>query len=196
MFGGTFDPIHIGHLHLAEWAREQLALDRVLFVPAAQPPHKLGFAVTEARQRLDMVGLAIAGNPAFDIATLEIDRAGVSFTADTLRELATSFPHDEWHLLIGADSLAEFPTWREPEEILRLAKLIIIPRHGSAIPPREQWATPLLAAAERVYLLDAPLLDISSRLLRRRVSEGKSIRYLVPAGVAAYINAQRLYRIH
>jgi nicotinate-nucleotide adenylyltransferase len=193
MFGGTFDPIHIGHLHLAEWAREQLSLDRVLFVPAATPPHKRGQGVTEAKHRLEMVEIALAGNSAFEIATLEIDRAGVSFTVDTLRELVNHCSDDEWFLLMGSDSLAEFATWREPVEILRLAQLIIIPRMGSEVPPRLQWPTPLAAAAERVRVIDAPLLDISSRLLRRRVSEGKSIRYLVPSGVAAFVGAHRLY---
>jgi nicotinate-nucleotide adenylyltransferase len=192
VFGGTFDPIHLAHLVLAEQAREQLRLDQVLFMPAFIPPHKMGRTLSPPKVRLEMAELAVAGHPNFEVGDLELRRTGPSYTVDTLRTLREQHPSAELFLLLGGDSLADFPTWREPREILSLAKLGVMKREGS--PPPEQptgWEAEL---AERVTFIEAPLLAISGTDLRRRVSEGRSIRYFVPAAVEAFINANKLYQ--
>jgi nicotinate-nucleotide adenylyltransferase len=192
VFGGTFDPIHLAHLVLAEQAREQLRLDQVLFMPAFIPPHKMGRTLSPPKVRLEMAELAVAGHPNFEVGDLELRRTGPSYTVDTLRTLREQHPSAELLLLLGGDSLADFPTWREPREILSLAKLGVMKREGS--PPPEQptgWEAEL---AERVTFIEAPLLAISGTDLRRRVSEGRSIRYFVPAAVEAFINANKLYQ--
>jgi nicotinate-nucleotide adenylyltransferase len=192
VFGGTFDPIHLAHLVLAEQAREQLRLDQVLFMPAFIPPHKMGRTLSPPKVRFEMAELAVAGHPNFEVGDLELRRTGPSYTVDTLRTLREQHPSAELFLLLGGDSLADFPTWREPREILSLAKLGVMKREGS--PPPEQptgWEAEL---AERVTFIEAPLLAISGTDLRRRVSEGRSIRYFVPAAVEAFINANKLYQ--
>lgn len=193
VFGGTFDPIHLAHLVLAEQAREQLRLDQVLFMPASIPPHKVGRTLSPSKIRLEMAELAVAGHPNFAVSDLELRRTGPSYTVDTLRTLREQHPEAEIFLLLGGDSLVDFPTWREPNEILTLAKLGVMKREGSPAPERATgWEAEL---AERVTDIEAPLLAISGTDLRRRVSEGRSIRYFVPAAVEAFIGAQKLYRV-
>jgi nicotinate-nucleotide adenylyltransferase len=188
VFGGTFDPIHLAHLALAERVRETLELDRVLFVPAAVPPHKLDAAITPGKLRLEMVEIAIASNPAFAADDLELRRSGPSYTVDTVRSLAQRHGGCEFFLAIGGDSLAEFPTWRDPAGILEHVRLAVIRRPGSPT------AVPAGIPADKVTFVEAPLLEIASRDLRARVAAGRSIRYLVPAAVEAFIRAHRLYR--
>lgn len=191
VFGGTFDPIHLAHLVLAEQAREQLNLDRVLFIPAAAPPHKIGRSISPAKTRLEMVELAVAGHPQFAVSDIEIKRTGPSYTVDTLRSLCVQYPAAALFLLLGGDSLVDFPTWREPKQILELASLAVVKREGSPIPDLPaDWEMDL---SNRLHFIQAPLLAISGTDLRRRVREGRSIRYLVPAAVAAFIESQRLY---
>ena len=192
LFGGTFDPPHLGHLVLAEWARARLRLDRVVFVPAGTPPHKRGRRLTDAALRLVLTQLAVRGNPAFTVSGFEARRKGPSFTVDTLRHFHARQPGARFYLLMGADSLADFPDWHEPAEIARLAKLVVAARTGAA----EAFGHALLPASARgrVVLLDNPLVAISSSALRARARAGRSLRYLVPDAVAAYVARHRLYR--
>ena len=192
LFGGTFDPPHLGHLVLAEWARTRLRLDRVVFVPAGTPPHKRGRRLTDAALRLVLTQLAVRGNPAFTVSGFEARRKGPSFTVDTLRHFHARQPGARFYLLMGADSLADFPDWHEPAEIARLAKLVVAARTGAA----EAFGHALLPASARgrVVLLDNPLVAISSSALRARARAGRSLRYLVPDAVAAYVARHRLYR--
>lgn len=189
IFGGTFNPPHIGHLLLAERVQESLSLDTVLFVPAAIPPHKVGEpSIAPNEHRVSMLLRAIQGNPQFDISTVEIDREGVSYTADTLRLLAQSYPGAELYLLIGADNLADFHTWREPEVICSLARLAVMHRAGfSADDVDPRWR-------KHVVAVRTPTIEISGTEIRRRIAEGKSIRYYVTPAVAEYIQEKGLYR--
>jgi nicotinate-nucleotide adenylyltransferase len=186
LFGGTFDPPHLGHLVLAEWARVALRLDRVTFMPAGAPPHKRGRPLSSAAHRLAMTRLAVRGNPAFAVSALEVGRVGPSFTVDTLRALGRRTPGARLFLLMGADSLADFPTWHEPGSIARLATLVVAGRPGPDAPPAH--------VPGRVVVLDNPLVDLSSSALRARARAGRSLRYLVPDAVAAYVARHRLYR--
>ena len=188
LFGGTFDPPHLGHLVLAEWARARLGLDRVVFMPAGTPPHKRGRRLTDAAHRLAMTRLAVRGNPAFSVSGLEARRVGPSFTVDTLQHFHARQPGARLYLLMGADSLADFPSWRGPGEIARLATLVVAARPGPADPAQGA------VARGRVVMLDNPLVAISSSALRSRVRAGRSLRYLVPESVAAYVARHGLYR--
>jgi nicotinate-nucleotide adenylyltransferase len=190
LFGGTFDPPHLGHLALAEWAREALALDRVVFMPAGSPPHKTRRTLSPVRQRLAMIRLAVRGTPAFVVSAHEARRGGPSYTVDTLRHLKRAYPGARLYLLMGADSLAEFETWREPGEIARLATLAVADRPGS----RRSHARPAGIPASRVVWLHNPALALSSSALRKRARQGISLRYLVPEAVAGYIARHRVYR--
>jgi nicotinate-nucleotide adenylyltransferase len=198
IFGGTFDPPHIGHLIVAQDAALALGLDRILFVPAAQPPHKQERVVSPAGVRAEMLAHAIAGEPRFALERLELERAGASYTIDTLRELRERDPATELTLLVGAGQYREFDTWREPEEIRRLARLAVLARDGRPGPGalERQAATGLPATTELepgVLSLAVTRVDISSTAIRRRVAAGLSIRYLVPEAVERFILEQRLY---
>jgi nicotinate-nucleotide adenylyltransferase len=190
LFGGTFDPPHLGHLALAEWARDQLALDRVVFMPAGNPPHKLGLARSSAARRLAMTRLAVKGNRAFSVSTIEADREGPSFTVDTLLALRQQTKGARIYLLMGADSLDEFHTWHAPEQILKLATLAVAARPGAGRASRRGRA----CSPHSIVPLDNPGIELSSSAIRARAREGKSVRYLVPDPVAAYIARHRLYR--
>ena len=197
VFGGTFDPIHLGHLILAEQARERLRLDEVLFLPAAAPPHKQSREITSGARRLEMVELAIAGNACFSASDLEWRREGLSYTVDTLRELRIERPDACLFLLLGADSLHDLPQWHQPEEIARLARIAVVERPGSPPIDVRALAPPLTdeqAAAVAEHLVPIPLIEISSTAIRQRAAAGRSIRYLVPPAVEAYIDAHGLYR--
>ena len=187
IFGGTFDPPHFGHLALAEWARVELALDRVWFVPAGQPPHKRAGTATAAPHRLAMTRLATRGNPAFRVSPLECRRRGPSYTVDTVRALARLHPGAKLHLLMGADTYATFGSWREPGAIARAATLVVALRPGARRGARGS------ANVRGVHWLENPGLDVSSSALRARAARGRSLRYLVPDAVARYIARHRLY---
>lgn len=197
LFGGTFDPVHYGHLLLAECCREQAALDEVWFVPAAASPFKQGAVQTSAQQRLEMLALAIGGHAQFRVSSLEIDRGGVSYTVDTLEELHRARPDDELFLLLGADALEDFPTWRQPQRICHLATLLVVRRPGWAEPDLARLAaiaSPSQLDAIRRGLVEMPQIDLSSRDLRRRVAAGQSIRYRTPRAVETFIASAGLYR--
>jgi len=195
IFGGTFDPPHFGHLALAEWARVELGLDAVWFVPTGVPPHKRARESSASRHRLAMTRLAARGNPAFRVSPLECSRRGPSYTIDTVRALARAHPGAELHLLMGADTYATFAGWREPEAIVRAATLVVAARPGAA--PEARGARPRAGARRvagaRVTWLANPGLDVSSSALRARAFSGRSLRYLVPDAVARYSERHRLY---
>lgn len=191
IMGGTFDPIHNAHLFIAEQAREQLGLPLVLFVPSAQPPHKLADPLTAAEHRLAMTELAVAGNGAFAVSRLELDRPGPSYTVETLRALRSSGV-SEPHLIVGADSVLEMGTWYQHEAIWREARVVAVARDGYDLDrlPRALGEE----RARQVLVVRAPLLDISSTDIRQRLRAGRSVRYLVPEVVEQYIMQQGLYR--
>lgn len=193
IFGGTFDPIHLGHLVIAEEARASLDLDGVLFIPARVSPFKLGQATACAEDRMRMVELAIADNPAFQASRLEIEREGPSYTVDTLRQLRALYgPQPELFLLMGTDSLATIASWYQAQELARLTRIVAYARPGVPLDLAElDRQVPGLAAVTR--LLDAVKLDISSTDIRSRVRAERTIRYLVPPTVEAYISQHGLY---
>ena len=188
LFGGSFNPPHVGHLAVAEGARDAASLDRVLWMPAATPPHKQDDDIPAAEHRLAMTRAATEDHPAFDVSDLELRRAGVSYTVDTLRTLRREHPDTEFLLLIGGDSLAQFHTWREPEAILDLAELLVYPRPGFDLSAVDE------AVRRRATILDRPLLDLSSTDVRGLLRAGRSARYLVPDAVLAYAGEHGLYR--
>lgn len=191
VMGGTFDPIHFAHLFVAEEARAQYQLDRVLFIPCGTPAHKSSGKVTPASHRLAMTQLAIASNPVFSCSLMEVKRYGISYTVDTLHHLQKQHPDAELFLIAGADILAEIQTWRQPDEIVRLCRLIVAERPGCCLGELCQ-ALPR-AYTERVLSLRTLHLDISSTDIRRRVREGRPIRYLTPDAVVEYIAVNKLY---
>ena len=197
IYGGSFDPVHYGHLLLAECCREQAALDRILFVPAAQSPHKLDSDPTPPNVRCEMVKLAIGGHEAFETSTLEVDRGGVSYTIDTLKKIAEQRGDASLFLLMGADTLFDFPKWKSPHEICELCSLVVVERPGSAAVSFA--ALDGIAAPERIaeferQVVHMPQIDISSTDLRQRVRGGRSIRFQMPRAVEEYIRATGVYR--
>jgi nicotinate-nucleotide adenylyltransferase len=197
VFGGTFDPIHLGHLILAEQCREQGELDQVWFIPAARPPHKLDRELTPFAQRVEMLNLAIAGNSAFKVEEIERDRPGPSYTADTLDGLRRQYPREDWRLLIGSDTLMDLPNWHEPARVIQQASLLVMVRTGHPV-PTEQALRTVFSETQlptlRLRVVQAPQIDISSRDLRRRASERRSLRYQVPRAVGCYISNKNLYQ--
>ncbi|MDB5352632.1 MAG: nicotinate/nicotinamide nucleotide adenylyltransferase [Planctomycetota bacterium] len=192
LFGGTFDPIHQGHLILAEACREALALDRVWFVVAGSPPHKPA-GRTPVGDRIEMARIATAGHPAFEVSEIEARGAGPNYSFETLEMIHRDRPEDDLFFLIGADSLADLPLWRRPDRIAELATIVVVNRPG--IDPAVLLSPPDLGPKARpIERVAIPPIGIASHDLRRRVAEGRSIRYLVPRGVEAYITEQRLYR--
>ena len=195
VLGGTFDPPHLGHLWLATLAADALNLDRVLFMPAAQPPHKAPHEVSRATDRLLMTRLAIAGNARFELCPIELERPGPSYTVDSLAELLRIEPPGTMlYLVMAADSLAAIDTWREPDRILELAEWVVGPRPDAVPPDRGALVDRFGSAADRIHLLDGPALAISSTGLRARVAAGRAIDYLVPRAVESLIAERGLYR--
>ncbi len=193
VFGGSFNPIHYGHLLLADEVVEALALDRVLFVPAAVPPHKSPAYLAPAEDRYEMVNLATAGHPTFAVSDVELRRAGPSYTVDTLTALG--IPRDELFLIVGSETFLDFLTWREPRRIAELARLVVVPRVGSVFDPASAAVQKVVREiGQEPLVVRATSLPISASDLRRRVREGRSIAYRVPDPVAAYIHARHLYR--
>jgi nicotinate-nucleotide adenylyltransferase len=190
VYGGTFDPVHLGHLVLAEQAREQLRLDEVWWIPCQISPHKTDRSLTAGRQRLEMLQLATAGHTGFRVLPVEIDRPGPSFTVETLSHLVGVHPQHEWWLLMGADSLRDFPLWREPERIVQLARIAAVNRGNQPPPSTEDFRRQF---GDRLDEVTMPGLDIAARDLRERMASGRSLRFLVPRAVETYIVQHRLY---
>jgi nicotinate-nucleotide adenylyltransferase len=193
ILGGTFDPIHLGHLVLASFAAEELELDRVLFMPAQTPPHKIGDVVSAVGCRVEMVRRAIEPDPRFELSELDLLGDKPSYTATLLERLRSLEPDASLVFLIGADSLRDFPTWHDPGRILELAQLGVARRPGALIDAPTMDALPGLR--ERTTVFASPLIDISSTAVRTRSAEGKSITWLVPTEVDRYIREHRLYRL-
>ena len=197
ILGGTFDPIHLGHLAAAEEAREALGLEAVLFVPAGAPPHKPDRRISMPAHRVAMVEAAIASNPAFRLSRVEVDRTGPSYAADTVEILADGIraagrEPDLWWIL-SAEAFAGLPSWRDPERLLAGCRMAVVPRPGAPVPDRAWVEKHVPGLGDRVVALDGPLLDISSTLIRDRAIAGRSVRYLVPDAVADYLEEHHLY---
>jgi nicotinate-nucleotide adenylyltransferase len=197
IYGGSFDPVHIGHLLVAETVRDQLKLDKILWIPAFQSPLKQNALPTDAKDRVEMLSLAIGGHPHFELDTREINRGGVSYTIDTIRTLQADQPGNEWFLVIGADSLIDLERWKEPAELCRLTMPVVVARGGMP-PPDFNYFTKFVdsarLAAIQKHRIVMPEIEISSRDLRLRTALGQSIRYQVPASVEAFIRNKQLYR--
>jgi nicotinate-nucleotide adenylyltransferase len=195
--GGSFDPVHFGHLLLAETCREQCGLDQVWFVPAAVPPHKQARLLAQAKDRVEMLRLAVAGNDALRVSTLEIERGGVSFTVDTLQAVAEAEPGAALFFLMGADSLRDLPNWRDPARICQQAIPVVVRRSGA---PEPDWSvlqgvvSPTRIEEIRRHQVKMPILELSSTRIREAVSQGRSIRFQTPRAVEAYISEHRLYQ--
>jgi len=193
ILGGTFNPLHLGHLICAQEAHLQLQLDRVILIPAAQSPHK-PFDEDDpgARHRLALCRLAVAGDRRFEVSSIEVERPGPSYTVDTLRGLHSLQADSELYLIVGGDVAAGLPTWREPEQVLSLAQLAVAKRRGTPRTSIEE-ALGSLSGGERTAFFEMPTIEISSTDVRRRVQSREPIRYLVPDAVAEYIDEHRLY---
>ncbi len=196
IMGGTFNPIHLGHLFLAEYAYDSLGLDQMLFMPSNHPPHKAQLEVVSSNHRLNMVKLAIQDNPHFIASDIELKRTGLTFTADTLRMLTRENSDTEYYFLVGADSFMKLQSWREPEAICKLCTLVAAGREQQSIIDLENQVTHLREQfGAKVILLDMPMIDISSGQIRDRIAARKSIRYYMPEVVASYIEENGLYHM-
>ena len=198
LMGGTFDPVHLGHLAIAEEAREALGLPRILFIPAAIPPHRPAASVSPAEDRAAMVALAIADNPAFELSRIELDRPGPSYTSDTVEALAArereAGREPDLTFILSAETLRDLPTWHAPERLLDACRIAVVPRDGYPAPDRAWLREQFPGREGRIDFLSAPRLEVSSTVIRDRVAAGRSIRYLVPPAVARYIEDHGLYR--
>ncbi|MCC9599562.1 nicotinate (nicotinamide) nucleotide adenylyltransferase [Stieleria sp. JC731] len=196
IFGGSFDPVHLGHLWIGEAAMESLNLDRLHWIPTAEQPLKPGGAVATADQRAEMVRLAVSGRDGFVMDDREIRRQGVSYSVDTIDEIAQEFPSAELFLVIGSDSLASMQKWHQPEKLLSLVQLAVVQRGGE--PPIDFSVLDRIIQPSRIELfranvIEMPIIEISSREIRDRVRSGRTVRYRVPHAVQAFIKASRLY---
>lgn len=194
VLGGTFDPVHIGHLVLAEEVRARLGLAEVLFVPAGRPYLKEDTSISAAEHRLQMVRLAITDKSYFKLSTMEIERAGPSYTVDTIAELKSQLSDgDELFFILGWDNLEDLPQWREPRRLISICRLVAVPRVGYPLPDLNSLEKTVPGLSERVVMLDKPEVDISASVIRERVARGLSIEHLVPEAVEKYIGEQGLY---
>ena len=192
VFGGTFDPIHMGHLVVAEDARAALELDKVLFIPAGEPWFKSYRQITESHHRLAMVRLAVEDNPDFAVSDIEVRRSGPSYTVDTLAELHDQYADAEFTVILGLDALREIDRWYQPRRVFEMASVVGMARPGTSLDPSVLNAA-IPGASSRMRLVDSTLIDISGTDIRQRVTAGRSIRYRVPAAVERYVYENRLY---
>lgn len=187
VFGGTFDPIHYGHLIVAQYVAEELSLHKVLFLPAGRPPHKTGRKISHPKMRYHMVKRAIAGNKLFSVSDLELSPGRASYTVISLKKIKKLYPTSELFLLIGVDQALSLSTWKQPEEILKLSRVMVMVRPGyDSADIEDKWK-------ERVRMVEVPLIEISASDIRRRVASGKNIKYLVPDSVEKFIKTNKLY---
>jgi nicotinate-nucleotide adenylyltransferase len=194
VFGGTFDPVHNGHLAIAAKVRTQLALQEVWFVPTGQPWLKAGRTISPWKQRVRMVELAIAGKPYFKVSTLEASRPGPSYTIDTMVELRKQFKTAELYFIMGWDSLRSLPLWKEAPRLITLCRLVAIPRPGITPPDLTVLEKSIPGISENVVMLDKPNLNISATEIRAKVAQGQPIGKMVPGSVAAFIKKNKLYQ--
>jgi len=194
VLGGTFDPIHLGHLIVAEEVRRELSLAEILFVPANLPWLKAVSFVSAVEHRLEMVRLAIADKPYFKLSTVDIERGGPSYTVDTIADLRSQTgPEDELFFILGWDNLEEMPQWHEPARLIMMCRLVAVPRPGYPRPKLKSLESSIPGISKRVMLMDKPQIDISASDIRDRVAKGLSVRHLVPEPVNRYIKEHRLY---
>jgi nicotinate-nucleotide adenylyltransferase len=195
ILGGTFDPIHVGHLVAAQAVRETLELDRILLIPSGTPPHKDEDSVSSASVRLRMVRAAVAGDPWFEVADLELRREGPSYTVDTLRALTEAHPATAYFLIMGSDQWRKFGEWRDPWAISSLATLVVMTRNGEDPDSVDPGLPPDSTGCTRIPVrpVAVPRIDLSSSRIRRRTRAGESVRYMVPESVHRILEASRLY---
>ena len=194
VMGGTFNPIHNGHVIVAEEVRVHLNLTEILFVPAGQPWLKANSPIAAAEHRMQMVRLAIADKPYCKLSTMEIERAGPSYTVDTVAELQGQLDaEDGLFLILGWDSLAELPQWHEPSRLIKMCHLVVVPRPGYPLPRLKSLERAIPGLSQRVMLMDKPEIDISASAIRDRVAQGLSIHHLVSEAVEGYIREHKLY---
>ena len=194
IFGGTFDPPHLGHLILASEARFQLGLDRLLWILTPEPPHKQDQTITPVEHRLAMVNLAIEDDPSFELSRVELDRPGPHYTLDTVEIIADQYPEADITPIIGSDSLRELPTWRQPKEILYACHCVGVMRRPGESANLKALERKLPGISSKVHYVDAPLLEIASHEIRERVAAGKPFRYYLPTTVYEYITENHLYQ--
>lgn len=194
IIGGTFDPIHYGHLIAAEWAKDELNLDKIIFIPAANPPHKELQEILDEKYRYLMVSLAIKDNKNFTISDHEIQRGGKSYTIDTLKHFKKVYPNSELFFIMGFDSLLSLPTWKDVEGLEELCTFIVATRPGYTLDQNDNIYDKLPSGiGDKVVFLEIPEIEISSSLIRERVRKGKSIKYLVPEAIEKYIYDNNIY---
>lgn len=193
LFGGTFDPPHLGHLILASEAQDQLELTRLLWTLTPEPPHKQDHPVTSVEHRLAMVNLAIEDNPFFELSRVELDRPGPHYTLDTVKIVAEQNPDAEVVPIIGGDSLHDLPTWHRPKELLYACHWVGVMRRPGESANLEELERELPGISSKVHYVDAPLLEIASREIRNRVATGRPFRYYLPPPVYEYIEQHHLY---
>jgi nicotinate-nucleotide adenylyltransferase len=195
ILGGTFDPPHLGHLILSETCADALDLTRVLWAPAADPPHKHDLSISTAVHRAAMVELVIADNPRFALSRVDLERPGPHYSADMVRLIAAQHPDTELYFLMGGDSLHDLPTWRDPERLLRYCRVAVMRRCTDRLDETlESLYMQLPGLKDALCVVEAPLIEISGSEIRERIRTGQSIRYRVPEAVAAYILREGLYR--
>jgi len=194
IFGGTFDPPHLGHLILASEAYSQLKLDRLLWILTPDPPHKQEQVISSVEDRLAMVKLAIEDNPKFELSRVELDRPGPHYTLDTVETIAEEYPEADITPIIGGDSLHDLPTWHKPKELLYASHWVGVMRRPGEEPNLDALERTLPGISSKVHYVDAPLLEIASREIRSRVAEGRPYRYYLPTQVYEYINEHHLYQ--
>ena len=188
IMGGTFDPIHLGHLMIAETVRSDAGMDRILFIPSGNPPHKQDHEITSPEDRFEMTRLAIADHPFFDVSRIEIDRPGTTYTYDTMRALnAENDGFCDYYFILGADAFDYVPHWKEAEKVIQEVQFLVVARPGYTVAP------PANMPQIRYQTVEMPQIDISSTDIRNRAKEGRSIRYLVPEPVRAYIEERKIY---
>ena len=194
IMGGTFNPIHNGHLFLAEHAYDQAGLDYVLFMPTMKPPHKADMSIVSAEHRINMVRLAIKNNPKFVLSDLELNRPGITYTSDTLKALKENEPDTEYYFIVGGDSLMMMSHWMDPQTVFRLSTIVAGGREQCSQEQLENQVTHLEDAYDgKIILLDMPIMEISSEQIRNRLAKGETIRYYVPDEVISYIQEYDLY---
>ena len=197
VLGGTFDPIHIGHLVLAEEVRTRLNLAEILFMPAGQPWLRVDSPISPAEHRMEMMRLAIADKPYFKLSTMEIERGGPTYTVDTIAELKARLgPEDELFFILGWDNLAKLPQWRQPSRLITMCRLVAIPRPSYPLPDLKALEASIPGLSQKVTFMDKPEIDISASSIRERVAQGLSIHHLVPGPVERYIKEHKLYLAH
>ena len=193
LFGGTFDPIHNGHLYIADGVRDRLNLTKILFMPAGQPWLKKGRRITTAAHRLQMVHLAITGKPYFEVSSIEIERPGATYTVDTLIELFQERGDFTVYVILGFDALRDFSRWKDPARLLELGYLVAVPRPGYVLPDIKRMYISLPRLEERLLIMDFPEVDISASVVRQRIASHQPFEDLVPPRVAEYIKRNQLY---